>query len=332
MVNGHGRMLIAAPYLGEFGWELLNWQGRVRWEAVHGGYDRVAVCATPDRRPLYEAAGPALPDGRLVFCPVAQLDPPGAASEDHRIDEAGRPIAADRLRAVAEAAARSACREAGLDCGDAVILTPGYTGGLWPTTSEHQVFAELRQPAALTTDVLLVPRRRELAPERNLAESWWEDLAGELRQAGLRVEMYEPPLEEAIRRISRSRLAAGASTGGLHLASLCRCPHYVWGSGPESRWTRLGITNRQRYETIWNPLGTACRYDECGWRPAVPRVRDAICRSLETIGLAPGRSPPSWSLKPRWRLRRGLARLLDPESASAAVPWRVREFVRTHVV
>lgn len=332
MVSGNGNTLVAAPYLGEFGWELLNWQGRVRWEAVNGGYDRVVVCATADRRPLYEASCSILPHGRLSFCPTVELELPGAASEDHRLDAQGRPMPPEILRELAEAAARSACHEAGLNCADAVVLTPDYAGGLWPTTGEHQLFAELRQPAALTTDVLLVPRRRNLAPERNLGATWWEVLAADLERAGLRVELYEPPLEEAIRRISRSRLAAGASTGGLHLASLCRCPHYVWGCGPESRWTRWGITNRQRYETIWNPFGTACRYDECGWQPSSPHVRDAICRTLDAIGLAPGRSLPSWSLKPRWRLKRGLARLLEPEAMLAGVPWRVQEFVRTHVV
>ncbi|MBN2562240.1 MAG: hypothetical protein JXQ75_15050 [Phycisphaerae bacterium] len=328
-MSAGGETLVVVPYVGEFGWELMNWQGRVRWFMVHGGYERVIICARPDRRALYATA---CHDGRVAFCPVPRLDLLGRSNDDHRIDEDNRPIPSAELRWMVESVARRACEGAGIDVDDATILAPEYRSALWPTTRDHQLFAELRVRVPIAADVVLVPRERELAPQRNQPVSWWEDLAANLEGHRLSVEFYTSRLDEAIRQLSRARLAVGASTGGLHLASLCRCPHYVWGSGPEARWTRLGITNRQRYETIWNPFGTPCRYDECGWQPGIEHVTDQVRRSLDSIGLEPGSSLPSWSLKPRWRIKRGLARLMGSDPSRRLVPWRVRELVRERIV
>ena len=328
MTHG-GKTLVAVPYVGEFGWELMNWQGRVRWLTIHGGYEQTVVCAPRDRRALY--ATPKLrPD--IGFHPVTLLDLPGRANDDHRVDETGRAILADELRKITESAARQAMADFGLEEHETVFLSPDYRSELWTTNGGRQVFTELRHDVPIETDVVLVPRHRALAPERNQPDDWWEELAARLRNRGLSVEVYAPWFEEAVRQLSRARLAVGASTGGLHLASLCRCPHYVWGSGPEVRWTRLGITNRQRYETIWNPFGTPCRYDEGGWQPPLEYVEEQVFRSLEEIGLARGPGRRGWSLKPQWRFKRGLARLLDSEGIGGRVPWRVREIVRQRVV
>lgn len=324
-----GKTLVVVPYVGEFGWELMNWQGRVRWVIAHGEYERVVICARPSRRLLY-----ARPCGeaQFVFCPVGRMDLPGRSSDDRRVDEAGRPTPPVVLRQIVETHARGACERAAIDVRYAVFLAPDYVAKLWTTTRAHQLFVELRVQQPITTDVVLVPRRRDLAPERNRPQSWWEELAGHLGKHGLSVEVYAPRLGEAIHQLSRARLAAGASTGGLHLAGLCRCPHYVWGSGPEATWTYLGVTNRQRYETIWNPFGTPCRYDECGWQPTMSRVVDQVRRALDEIGLEHGRSVPSWSLKPKWRIKRRIAGLLTPDASGGPLPWRVRELVRQHIV
>ena len=321
--------LLVVPYVGEFGWELMNWQGRVRWVVSHGDWQRVILCGPPDRRALY-----AMPEaeGRVVFCPMAELALGGRSNEDHRVDEAWRPFPPAALREVVESAARRACQDIGMDSRGVEFLTPGYRSVLWPTTRGHQLFSELRLRTAIRTDVVLVPRQRSLAPDRNRPASWWEDLAGRLEGYGLSVEVYGPRLDDAIRQLSRSRLAVGASTGGLHLASLCRCPHYVWGAGSEAKWTSLGFTNRQRYETIWNPFGTACRFDGCGWQPPLEHVLEQSLRALDTLGLDTGCTLPPWSLKPKWRIKRRLTGLLGAERFGGLVPWRVRELVREHLV
>jgi len=322
-------ILVVAPYVGEFGWELMNWQGRVRWLIRHGGHERVVICAETDRRLLYARTST---DGRVVFCPTSPLCLPGHRNEDHRVNDEGRPLPAAELRSAVTTQALQACAPLGLDLEEAVLFTPDFRSTIWPTTPSHQTFASLRLRQPVTTDIVLVPRHRLLAGERNKPASWWEELAGRLQDAGLSVETHVPRLDEAVRQFSHARLAVGASTGGMHLASLCSCPHYVWGCGAEARWTRLGITNRQRYETVWNPLGTPCRYDECGWQPPLAHVLDQCRRALDEIGLPPGRSEPMWALRPGWRVKRGLARLLECPDGRGPWPWRLRNLVREHIV
>lgn len=321
--------LVVAPYIGEFGWELMNWQARVRHVVMHGGHRRVVICARTDRHPLYAYPGE---EGRVVFCPLGGFDLPGYANDDHRIDADNHPYRPDYLRGVIEAKVSVACARLGIDTADAEMLIPEYTSRMWPTSATHQDFAEFRLGESVTTDVLLVPRNRALMEERNQPTDWWDELVERLRGRGLVVEVYTPRLDEAIRQLSRTRLAVGASTGGLHLASLCRCPHYVWGPGDEARWTALGMTNRQRYETVWNPFGTPCRFDECGWQPSVDLVVERTLVALDEIGLVPGQRKPSWTLNSKWRVKRRLARLLEPESGNDRVPWKIRNLVREHLV
>lgn len=326
-------ILIVPPYVGEFGWELMNWQGRVRRRVERNACRRVVICAPPDRRALYADLTCATRNAtaaNVVFCPVTAVALPGHANEDHRIDDEGRRIDPDVLRNALTDLTAAACARHNLNTTGANWLLPDFRGDLWNTATQ-QSFVRLGTRAAPTIDIVLTPRDRATAGERNLPASWWNDLAERLAAEGLRVEFAGPPLDESIRRFSRARLAVGGSTGGLHLASLCGCPQYVWGSGDEQRWTALAMTNRQRYETFWNPLGTPCVYDECGWRPTVEHVARAALRALERVGRKQHEATVFWSaLRPKWRLKRGLARIL--ESRDSFWPWRVKELVRRRLV
>lgn len=328
-MSGSNGVLIVAPYLGEFGWELMNWQGRVRWEIAHGGYHRVVICAEPDRRALYRQPHY---QGQVVFHAVSRLSAPGHRNEDHRVDERNRPVPPAELRRLVLTQASEWCKTLGMSLDEASVLMPDFKGTIWPTTPSHQILTSLRVRQPVATDVVLAPRVRRLGQERNRPDSWWEELAERLRSRGLLVETYAPRVDQAIQQLSRARLAVGASTGGMHLASLCGCPHYVWGSGQDVVWTSLAITNRQRYETVWNPLGTPCRYDECGWQPPMERVLDQTLDALGKIGLRRGWRTPAWSLKPKWRVKRGFARLLEHGDHAGVWPWRLRQAVRRYVV
>lgn len=323
------RTLIVAPYPGEFGWELMNWQGRVRWLARHGGFDRTLVCAAPDRRPLY---ADERSDGGIIFCPMSPPALPGEANEDHRLDSTGRPIDPAEPKGLLRTQVLKQCALLGIDVPSARLFMPDGRSTIRPTTKAHQIFVNLRMKCRITTDVLLVPRRRAIAPDRNQASSWWDELAARLRGRGLKVETYQPRVDAAVVQLSRARLAVGASTGGLHLASLCSCPHYVWGSGPEARWTPMGITNRQRYETVWNPLGTPCRYDECGWQPPLDHVDEQARRALDEIGIGAGHPVGRRWIHAKWRIKRGFARVLEASGDETPWPWRVRTLVRQHLV
>jgi hypothetical protein len=65
----------------------------------------------------------------------------------------------------------------------------------------------------------------------------------------------------------------------MHLASLCRTPHVVWTDA--KKWAR-GRTNRQKYETWWNPFGTPVHViDEEGFDPAPETILDATLAALQ---------------------------------------------------
>lgn len=309
------RVLLVLPYAGEFGWELMNWQGRVRYLARHGGFERVIVAAAPGRRALYEGSGIEF---RAVMVPAL----PGTANEDHRIFDDGTRLPAERIREPMERAVEGISAAAG----EFEILCPPLDGRLWPTTTQWQMFCELRRQRPLATDVVLVDRRRSSAVERNLSEAWWDELDEALSRKGLRVERYAHDVSSAIEQLSGARLAIGGSTGGLHLASLCRCPHYVWGCDSSHRWTALRMSNRQRYQTFWNPLGTPVVYDECGWTPSVGHVVDQTLSALGRIGLS-RETKPAPSVK--WRVKRGLARIVENKRGW---PWKVRRLVHEALV
>ena len=55
----------------------------------------------------------------------------------------------------------------------------------------------------------------------------------------------------------------GPSSGPIHLASLCACPHLTW-SGDRG--------NKRRYEEVWNPFNTPCAYVSDSWRPEVSQL------------------------------------------------------------
>lgn len=322
--------LIVAPYPGEFGWELMNWQGRVRHIARSSTYDQMTIVGSPDRRALYGDLLRAMPS-RVRFCPCRPLDLPGEACDDHRIDAGGTRIDAGFLAKRLEKFSRDACRHAGMD-GSGDVMLPTMDSALWPTTITHQTMVSLHRAGPIDIDIALIPRNRDIAPERNQPDAWWRTLEQRLTHCGLRVMRAQPPLNAAISTLSRARIAVGASTGGLHLASLCDCPHYVWGPGPEAVWTPVRMTNRQRYETIWNPLATPCLYDECGWQPSIEHVVRSTLSALRRIGRPSLAATRPKRASAKWLIRRKLSAWIMTPSSASKVPWRVREFVRSHLI
>jgi hypothetical protein len=331
MIRRREKTLIVAPYVGEFGWELMNWQARVRRLAGRGHYARVIVCASADRRPLYDWSEWG---DRLEFCPVDLSEIPGQANDDHRVNGEGEALDPIKLRSQVAELVQRGCERDGLRTTNAQVLMPGFNSKLWPTHKRWQQFSRFGEQSKIRTDIVLVTRTRTHASQRNQSAAWWGELAAALVRAGHRVDFYPSGpqcLDQAIDLLNSSRLAVGASTGGMHLASLCRCPHLVWGSGPAQRWTSFGISNRQRYETIWNPLGTPCIYDECGWQPSVSHVCDQVGKALERIGRSDAAESP-WSFNAAWRIRRTFGRLIQTRTNFPGLPWRLRYLVREHLV
>jgi len=65
------------------------------------------------------------------------------------------------------------------------------------------------------------------------------------------------------------------SSGPLHLASLCGCPHIGWSDNKYQK--AIKGNNKDRYYKIWNPFNTPVKFiSKYGWRPGINAVYDKI--------------------------------------------------------
>lgn len=261
------KTLFAGPWLGEFGWELLSWQGFVRAQSRH--YERTVVYCPAGREALYaDFASQIIPH---VF---------KGTSETDRMKEPA-------VMAEALASARA------LLPADADLLAPPL--GFQPVHRQEFVAYGKRKPE-LETDILFHPRGRTFGAYRNWDTDKWQDLISRLSAAGYRLgclgvrsatapvegsfaDYRDKPLAETLDVIASARLVLGPSSGPMHLASLCRTPHLVWTD--RGRHAR-GHTNRYKYESWWNPLKTrALVLDEHGFDPPVDAVLAEVDRFLK---------------------------------------------------
>ena len=72
-----------------------------------------------------------------------------------------------------------------------------------------------------------------------------------------------------------AKLCIGVSSGPMHLASMCGCPHVVWTDAKYQK--AIGGTNKDRYEKIWNPFKTPVKVpDKEGWLPKTETIYKAV--------------------------------------------------------
>lgn len=255
---GRKPVLFAGPWVGEFGWELMNWQAWVRALAPH--YEKVVVCARPASEALYQ-------DFADVFVPHGLR-----GTADHVIlrDVENPEVLAEIRAQVTEE----------MDWLQPLIYVP----------QRVQHFIRFGEAEAVDrVDVLLHARGKGAASERNWPVSQWEALVEHLQSAGLTVgcvglrhatldvpgvlDFRDIPLTETLNRMAAAKLVLGPSSGPMHLASLCGTPHVVW---TNQGIYRMGKSSRQKYESWWNPLRTPVTVlDDEGFGATPARVLEA---------------------------------------------------------
>ncbi len=256
--------LFVGPWVGEFGWELLNWQAFVR--ALSREYDSTVVCCRRGNEALYA-------DFATDFVPH-QIRGTAECNQARQIENP-----------------REVQRVLDLVPRDADHLKPL---GHQPLTRQQFIPFGERQ-ADLETDVLFHPRGRNFGTDRNWNESKWEALISSLSRQGLRVgciglsratvdvdgdiiDHRDVPLDQTMNLIASTRLVIGPSSGPMHLASLCKTPHLVWTD--KRKWAR-GMTSRMKYERYWNPFQTeAIVIDEFEFDPPVEEIEKDVLRHL----------------------------------------------------
>lgn len=271
------KKIIAGPWFGEIGWELLRWQGIFR-NLAYKGY-KIVMASRPGHEALYQ-------DYIEDYIGI-EADPRGEPD--------GWKLSGQVIR----------LQKALLD------QYPGYKY-MDPTTcvkigvdplGSGQKFIKYGQKSNIRFDIAIHARSTNKCGTdiRNWPVGNWNSLIEKLKNYNIvligsssgaiskfKIPKGRNPIKQSyigaslgstIDALASSRLVIGPSSGPMHLASLCGTPHLLWTDN--KFWGSCNGTNRDRYEKNWNPLGTkAIVLDHCNWQPTVDEVYTKIIKEL----------------------------------------------------
>jgi hypothetical protein len=263
------RTLVVGPWCGEFGWELMSWQGYARRKAKE--YDNVIVYSLSNREPLY-----------TDFADVFIGHDLQGDRDCWKLRKCTDPVEERELLASVDRIAKKH---------DADRLVPDR---LIPLS--EQIFIKFGKASRLSKseryDVLLHLRKRGRTPEHNVSPELGASLVNKL--APMRVacigsktealcvkgadDLRGTPLEDELDIMAGAGVVVGPSSGPMHMASLCGTPHVVWTD--MRKWQSINATNVERYKKIWNPLGTRVEIIQTA-SPTVDRILSSITKVMK---------------------------------------------------
>lgn len=245
-------ILVTHPCMSEFGWEVMEWQGYVREQA--NGCDRVVVCSRPAMKHLYED----IPGLRFIPHDIK------ANVTTHIMDKCHTPERYGRFVRLLDRYA-SAMRHRGHTVTRLHIPRSGERFGQDFEIDGQQDYRKLgiKRPRVV---VHIRNKQYTEGSEPNYPVKLWKRIVARLKIEGLypiaavgtNTDALCLPLCEDYRDIGLDELcdvlasadiAIGTSSGPMHLASLCGCPHVVW--------TERSVT-AERYRKGWNPFDVRC--------------------------------------------------------------------------
>lgn len=247
--------LFAGPFVGEFGYELMQWQGFVR--ARRATYKEVHVLTYPGRDYLYEG------------CRVHHhdIDLKNAGYWYGRFGPA-------EMRKIADTKAA----EIGLKNYDvfnpSLLCTRYHKIIFW-----KQKFRLMEEPPLSEKPYDALFHFRSVQKEgpdhvKNYSREMADELVQRCIAKGLSVACYGHPsyawcppgcadlrnadLKQSVAAISSARLAVGEASGGMHVANACGKPTIIWGDGqwrisPAFRWNPFRVPIYVVTKTTWRP-------------------------------------------------------------------------------
>jgi len=251
-------MIIAGPFLGEFGWELMRWQGILR---ANSKLEKVVIQCTSGHGFLYEDF-------------ARHIDDSFASSLDKNM---WFPIPSPKKSVISTV---SPSKE--------ICCNPDFP-------QEFIQYGSKRYGGNYDYEVVVHARScsrkgDEVTGDRNYKR--WDKLVERLDVdacigspdeseyvEGVEDDLRGIPLRVLADILANTKLLITPSSGVAHFASLCGCPHLVWSD--KRKWNVGGIktTNYNRYHKYWNPLKTECVVidDEPDpWQPSVDRILRTI--------------------------------------------------------
>ena len=261
------KVLLAGPWVGEFGWELFCWHGYVRALSRH--FDRTVVISSKHSKFLYED-----------FC--SQFIAFDTEEGDYK--DSYYKVGFKETNELWS----NFFKEAEYDKNKQklTVFKPRRIGDP-PRThyselfqfGEHKVKPEYlilgNKLNDLKNTVVVHARNRSLRTQDNWPEEKWNLLVDMLQQSGYNVvsiglkkealhikgskDMRECNQQELLDTLASSVCIFGPSSGAMHLASMCGCPQVVWTTD----------YNFDRYTKNWNPHNTNVLFlSQHGWQPS----------------------------------------------------------------
>jgi len=267
-LSGNSDYLVAGPFLGEFGWELMQWQGYIR--QLSKFYKYTIVYGRASSEYFYK----------------------DFVNEFRVMDEASWDTDAYLLKNFNynEWAKQFQNQD--------IVIADNRCKGLQGLM--QQDFIRFGKKKKINEFDLIIHARNiptingnEKKAIRNWPISSWDNLCKSLPHlkiaaVGIKELSYAPIGVKDLRGIATNELCSvlasskccvGPSSGLIHLASLCKTPHLVWTSEHNGS-KRFGGVNF-RYQRSWNPLSTKVKIiNKEGDQPSYKYVQKEILEFL----------------------------------------------------
>jgi len=254
------KILLAGPWIGEFGYELFCWQGHIR--RLSKDYGKTIVIGRPGHNILYSD----FVDEYIEF------DPDSYLTNGWRC-EGSKPYK-DLVSSIEHTNYIDGQFDIGMN----------YTGDILNDRQGlffNQVYNKYESNTEIESyDILFHGRNKKSGDVRNWDRDNWVKLSKSLEGCKIASigndesfhiegtdDLRGVSLNDLVGVMNKSKLIVGPSSGPMHLASLCGLKHLVWSEE----------FNRLRYEKYWNPFGTEVIFHTGGdWNPKVEDIKNII--------------------------------------------------------
>ena len=267
--KGRSECLIAGPFLGEFGWELMQWQGYIR--QLSKFYKHTIVYGRASSAYLYKD----------FVSEFIELDALSWDSDAYELKNFNYAKWASQFKDQDILLADNRCK--GLQ---GLFHQDFISFGKKKKENEFDLIIHARYIPELKGNKKKVLRNWPLALWDNLCSSL---PSLKIAAVGIRELSYCPKkvidlrgleTEKLCSILASSKCCVGPSSGLLHLASLCKTPHLVWTSEHNGSKRFGGVC--YRYKRSWNPLSTKVKViNDEGDQPSFEYVRDEIVNFLK---------------------------------------------------
>lgn len=235
-------ILYVNPWTGEFGWEVGWWNPLIRGLARR--YDKIIVACRPTSIYLYEYATEIIEIPAQTTVTLNDHLEPLLCKLPADWGHNGEQVKPKTLYAHHK------------PTGHSTLVLDGRDLSLGTTSDKHvDIMCNFRRGKQKEYPSKLCDTLVQLLIQSGYSVGCFGSLADYCPNET--IDLRNNSLAEQCAVLGMAKCAVGHSSGAMHLASFCRCPHVIWHNG--KHWIGEKLTIR-RYQNNWNPLATPMRY------------------------------------------------------------------------